>query len=102
MAKVESNEGNILQKGVQLNFNKRYSFTSRPYDQIKLNININRNRSEQKIAYLLVLVLLVLVLVLVLLVRMVLVLLVLVRMVQFHRGFLPVDVRLMKQAHKAR
>ena len=82
MAKVESNEGNILQKGVQLNFNKRYSFTSRPYDQIKSNIK--RNRCEQNIAYLLVLVLLV---------RMVLVVLVLL----FHRGLSPVDVRLMKK-----
>ena len=90
MAKVESYEGNILQKGVQQNFNKRYSFTSRPYDQIKLNIN--RNRSEQKIAYLLVLVLLVLVV----LVRMVLVLLV-VLVLLFHRGLSPVDVRLMKK-----
>ena len=75
MAKVESNEGNILQKGVQLNFNKMYSFTSRPYDQIKLNIK--KNRCEQKIAYLLVLVVLVVLL--------------------FHRGLSPVDVRLMKK-----
>ena len=73
-----------MQKDVQLNFNKRYSFTSRPYDQIKLNIK--RNRCEQNIAYLLVLVLLVLV-------RMVLVVLVLL----FHRGLSPVDVRLMKK-----
>ena len=85
MAKVESYEGNILQKGVQQNFNKRYSFTSRPYDQIKLNIK--RNRCEQKIAYLLVLVVLV---------RMVLVLLV-VLVLLFHRGLSPVDVRLMKK-----
>ena len=63
-----------MQKGVQLNFNKRYSFTSRPYDQIKLNIK--RNRCEQKIAYLLVLVLVVLL---------------------FQRDLSPVDVRLMKK-----
>ena len=95
MAKVESYEGNILQKGVQQNFNKRYSFTSRPYDQIKLNIK--RNRCEQKIAYLLVLVLVVLVvLVLVVLVRMVLAVLV-VLVLLFHRGLSPVDVRLMKK-----
>ena len=74
MAKVESYEGNILQKGVQQKFNKRYSFTSRPYDQIKLNIK--KNRCEQKIAYLLVLVLVVLL---------------------FQRDLSPVDVRLMKK-----